>query len=71
MIHGLLAQQNMSLPQIHYTKVLAFFFIASTWCSLAIHYSKSQIFVQKYNLDEFFTQIFFDTFSREIKVVNS
>ena len=41
------------------------------------HYSKSQIFVQKFNFDktqhfhEFFTQIFFDNFSREIKVVNS
>ena len=28
------------------------------------HYSKSQIFVQKFNFDEFFTQIFFDNFSR-------
>ena len=42
------------------------------------HYSKSQIFVQKFNFDkikqhfhEFFTQIFFDNFFREIKVVNS
>ena len=41
------------------------------------HYSKSQIFVQKFNFDntptfhEFFTQIIFDNFSREIKVVNS
>ena len=41
------------------------------------HYSKSQIFVQKFNFDkpqhfhEFFTQIFFWQFSREIKVVNS
>ena len=35
------------------------------------HYYKSQIFVQKFNFDEFFTQIFFDNFSREIKVVNS
>ena len=43
------------------------------------HYWKSQIFVQKFNFDktqtfvhfhEFFTQIFFDNFSREIKVVN-
>ena len=41
------------------------------------HYSKSQIFVQKFKLTnpqhfhEFFIQIFFDSFSREIKVVNS
>ena len=41
------------------------------------HYSKSQIFVQKFNFDQtptisrVFTQIFFDYFSREIKVVNS
>ena len=41
------------------------------------HYSKSQIFVQKFNFDktptfhEFFTPKFFDNFSREIKVVNS
>ena len=41
------------------------------------HYLKSQIFVQKFNFTkpqhfhEFFAQIFFDNFSREIKVVNS
>ena len=41
------------------------------------HYSKSQIFVQKFNFDKTPTfsrvlhQIFFDNFSREIKVVNS
>ena len=35
------------------------------------HYSKSQIFVQKFNFDEFLTQNIFDNFSREIKVVNS
>ena len=31
------------------------------------NYSKSQIFVQKFN----FIQVFFNNFSREIKVVNS
>ena len=42
----------------------------------AAHYSKSQIFVQKFNFDknqhfhEFFAQTFFDNFSREIKAVN-
>ena len=47
------------------------------WFSLNSHYSKSQIFVQKFNFvnpqhfHEFFPQIFFDNFSREIKVVNS
>ena len=41
------------------------------------HYSKSQIFVQKFNFDktptfsQVFHQNFFDNFSREIKVVNS
>ena len=41
------------------------------------HYSKSQIFVQKFNFDktpsfhEFFTHNFFDNFSRESKVVNT
>ena len=38
------------------------------------HYSKSQIFVQKFNFEKnptFSPQIFFDNFSREIKVVNS
>ena len=41
------------------------------------HYSKSQIFVQKFNFDKppSFSQVFhpnfFDNFSREIKVVNS
>ena len=41
------------------------------------HYSKSQFFVQKFNFDKtttfsrVFTKIFFDNFSREIKVVNS
>ena len=41
------------------------------------HYSKSQIFVQKFNFDKsptfsrVFHQKFFDNFSREIKVVNS
>merc|ERR1712049_89480 len=41
------------------------------------HYSTSQIFVQKFNFDKtptisrVFHQIFFDNFSREIKVVNS
>ena len=41
------------------------------------HYSKSKIFVQKFNFDktptfsQVFTQNFFDNFSREIKVVNS
>ena len=41
------------------------------------HYSKSQIFVQKFNFDKtprfsrVFHPIFFDNFSREIKVVNS
>ena len=41
------------------------------------HYSKSQIFVHKFNFDKtltfsrVFTQILFDNFSREIKVVNS
>ena len=42
------------------------------------HYSKSQIFVPKIqfwlnpqHFHEFFTQYFFDNFSREIKVVNS
>ena len=39
------------------------------------HYSKSQIFVQKFNFDKTFSRvfhpIFFDNFSREIKVVNS
>ena len=42
-----------------------------------LHYSKSQIFVQKFNFDKtptfsrVFHQIFFDNFSREINVVNS
>ena len=41
------------------------------------HYSKSQIFVQKFNFDKtttfsrVFHPIFFANFSREIKVVNS
>ena len=41
------------------------------------HYSKSQIFVQKFNFDitptfsRVFHPHFFDNFSREIKVVNS
>ena len=41
------------------------------------HYSKSQIFVQKFNFDKtptfsrVFHPTFFDNFSREIKVVNS
>ena len=41
------------------------------------HYSKSQIFVQKFNIDKtptfsrVFHPNFFDNFSREIKVVNS
>ena len=42
------------------------------------HYSKSQIFVQKFNFDKtptfsksFSPKFFFDNFSREIKVVNS
>ena len=41
------------------------------------HYSKSQIFVQKFNFDQnhnifaSFSPNFFDNFSREIKVVNS
>ena len=41
------------------------------------HYSKSQIFVQKFNFDkttrfhEFYTPIFLDNYSREIKVINS
>ena len=41
------------------------------------HYSKSQIFVQKFNFDKILTfsrvfhPNFFDNFSREIKVVNS
>ena len=41
------------------------------------HYCKSQIFVQKFNLDKnptfsrVFNPNFFDNFSREIKVVNS
>ena len=46
--------------------------------TLYAHYSKSQIFVQKFNFDKtpniftsFSPQIFFDNFSREIKVVNS
>ena len=67
----------------------------SVYCTLS-HYSKSQIFVIKFNFDktlqlsreikvvnnylksanpqhfhEFFTQNFFDNFSREVKVVNS
>ena len=37
------------------------------------HYSKSQTFVQKFNLTSFssFSPKIFDNFSREIKVVNS
>ena len=45
------------------------------------HYSKSQIFVQKFNFDKtptfsrvfhpIYLFFFFDNFSREIKVVNS
>ena len=45
---------------------------------LHAHYSKSQIFVQKFNFDKtpniftsFSTNFFFDNFSREIKVVKS
>ena len=40
--------------------------------SKATHYSKSQIFAQKFSFHEFFTHFFFvDNFSREIKVVHS
>ena len=42
------------------------------------HYSKSQIFVQKFNFDKnpiifasFSPKFFFDNFCREVKVVNS
>ena len=46
--------------------------------AILTHYSKSQIFAQKFNFDQKPTfarvchsNIFFDHFSREIKVVNS
>ena len=55
-----------------------FFYVSAKLSNeLISHYSKSQIFVQKFNFDktptfhEFFTQMFLDNFSGEIKVVNS
>ena len=51
--------------------------ILFTLKSQTTHYSKSQIFVQKFNFDKaqtfsrIFHPIFFDNFYREMKVVNS
>ena len=55
-----------------YSTILNFIIFAnfSAFCDLT-QYSKIQIFVQKFNFYEFLTQIFFDNFSRKIKVVNS
>ena len=55
------------------------FFVKQSRILDKTHYSKSQIFVQKFNFDKKKTLLFsrlynsnlFDNFSREIKVVNS
>ena len=60
-----------------FQKALEFSRQNSNIWKLDSHYSKSQIFVQKFNFDKtptfsrVFHPIFFDNFSREIKVVNS
>ena len=61
-----------------YCKFISLCSLCSIWPWVrSTHYSKSQIFVQKIYFDKtttfsrVFTQIFFDNFSREIKVVNS
>ena len=61
-------------------KVLSRIFL-QVWYAITAHYSKSQIFVQKFNFDHFdktptfsrgfSPKFFFDNISREIKVVNS
>ena len=73
--------ETLFADDFYYVCLLCWFPIMVEWYAKKLtataHYSKSQIFVQKFNFDKTITfsrvfhQNFFDNFSREIKVVNS